>query len=158
MNRCRTGRSPLLAARGGVSWVTLLLLALLATGAYLAWVWGPVYVVHYEVTQVVQDLMNRAVKERDDTALVEEMCKRIRALADVEEVQESGEVALVPAVPVYPQQVTWQRDVTSEHRTLYVSFSYTRAVEHPWIGVTVEKTFDVDLENDLTPVSWDPKR
>jgi hypothetical protein len=158
MTRSRTGRPPMLAARGGVSWVTLLLLALLAAGAYLAWVWGPIYVVHYEVSQVVQDYMNRAVKDRNDAELVEDMCKRIRALAEVEEVQDDGSVSLVPAVSLYPHQVTWQREVTSVRRTLYVSFSYTRAVVHPWFGRTVEKTFEVDVENDINPVSWDPKR
>jgi hypothetical protein len=158
MNGSRTGRQPILAARGGVSWVTLLLLAVLAAGAYLAWVWGPVYVVHYEVMQVVRDQMNRAVKNRDDAELVEEMCKRIRALAEVEVVGEDGQGEAAPAVSLYPQDVLWRRDVTSSGRTLHVSFSYARSVFHPWIDLTVEKTFDVELDNDISPVSWDPKR
>lgn len=156
MNGSRTGRQPILAARGGVSWVTLLLLALLAGGAYLAWVWGPVYVVHYEVTQVVQDFMNRAVKDRNDDELVEDMCKRIRALAEEEELQDDGQVEMVPAVSVYPQDVLWQRDGGA--RKLRVTFSYTRSIFHPGIDVTVEKTFEVDAVNDITPVIWDPKR
>ncbi|HSN90518.1 MAG TPA: hypothetical protein VLS93_04760 [Anaeromyxobacteraceae bacterium] len=158
MNRCRTRRPRLLAARGAVSWVTLLLLALLAAGVYLAWVWGPVYLTHYRVNQVVTETLNRAVKDRNDTQLVEEMCKRIRALAEVEEVQDDGQVELVPAVSLYPQDVTWQRETTSARRVLRVSFSYTRDVVHPWIDRIVEKTFDVDVEFDADPVSWEPKR
>ena len=37
----------------GVSWVTVLLLLCLAAGGYLIWVWGPIYLVHYEAKQVV---------------------------------------------------------------------------------------------------------
>jgi hypothetical protein len=152
-----TVRQPILAARGGISWVTLLLLALLAGGAYLAWVWGPVYVVHYEVNQVARDFMNRAVRNPDDAALVEEMCRRIRALREVEVVLDDGRVELAPAAPVHPQDVTWRRDVRESSRTLQVSFSYPRTVAHPWIGLTIERTFEVDLEQDISPVRWDPK-
>ena len=157
MNGSRTGRQPILAARGGVSWVTLLLLALLGSGGYLAWVWGPVYVVNYEVTQVVRDFMNRAVRNPNDAELVEEMCRRIRALAEVEVVLEDGRVDLGPAAPVYPRDVYWRRDVGESSRTLTVSFSYTRSVVHPWIDLTVDKTFDIELESEISPVVWDPK-
>ena len=35
--------------RGAISWVTLLLLVVLAAGGYAGWAWAPVYVDHYAV-------------------------------------------------------------------------------------------------------------
>ena len=150
------GRSPLLAARGGVSWVTLALVLALAVGAYLAWVWVPVYVLHYEVVQVVQDYMNQAVKNREDADLVEKMCHKIRTLAQVDQIGDDGRVEHVPAVALFPQDVNWVRDV--EHKRLTVSFDYERAIAYPWIGQTVQKTFEVEKEGDLEIPDWGPQR
>jgi hypothetical protein len=158
MARRPNRRPPLLAARGGVSWVTLLLVASVVLGVYLAWVWGPVYVVHYEVQQVVRDYMNQAVKNQNDAELVEKMCQKIRSLAKVEQVSDEGRVERVPAVPLYPQDVTWERDVTPSQRNLHVSFEYVRLVEYPYLGRVAEKTFAVELDNDLDIPDWGPQR
>jgi hypothetical protein len=158
MNRRSTGRPPLLAARGGISWVTLLLLAVLATGAYLAWVWVPIYLVHYEVKQVVHDYMNQAVTNRDDEDLVRKMCHKLRTLAEVDALGVDGEPVRVPAVDVDPGQVSWERGEADRRRVLRVAFEYTRVVEYPWIDQSVEKTFAIDAENDLARADWGPMR
>lgn len=158
MKRRPHGRPPLLAARGGVSWVTLLLVACVVLGVYLAWVWGPVYVVHYEVQQVVRDYMNQAVKNQNDAELVEKMCQKIRSLAQVEQESESGRAERVPAVALYPQDVRWVRDVGPSERTLHVAFDYVRVVEYPYIGRVAEKTFSVEMDNDLAIPDWGPQR
>jgi hypothetical protein len=157
MNR-RAGRSPLLAGRGAITWVTAVLLLALAAGAYLAWVWGPVYVVHYEVAQVVQDYMNQAVKNRDDSDLVEKMCQKIRALHTEERAGVDGRPERVPAVEVRPGDVSWERDLAATPKMLRVSFAYTRTIEYPWIGQAVEKTFEIRREGDLTVPDWGPSR
>jgi hypothetical protein len=154
----RTGRSPLLAGRGAITWVTAVLLLALASGAYLAWVWGPIYVVHYEVSQVVQDYMNQAVKNRDDAELLDKMCQKLRALDKVDRVGPDGRVERVPAVEVSPGDVSWERDTSSTQRTLRVRFEYTRTIEYPWIGQTVEKTFEIERASDLTVPDWGPSR
>ena len=145
-------------ARGGVSWVTLVLVASLVLGVYLAWMWGPVYVVHYEVQQVVRDYMNQAVKNQNDDELVEKMCQKVRSLARVDQESDEGRVERVPAVPLYPQDVVWEREVGPSRRNLHVSFEYVRLVEYPYLGWVAEKTFAVDLENDLELPDWGPQR
>ncbi len=154
----RAGRSPLLAGRGAITWVTAVLLLALAAGAYLAWVWGPVWVVHYEVQQVVRDYMNQAVKNRNDAELVDKMCEKLRTLAVVEQVRDDGRVERVPAVQVTPRDVTWERDLASTPKMLRVSFDYTRTIAYPWIGQTAEKTFEVRREGDLAVPDWGPSR
>ena len=97
-------------ARGGISWVTAFFLALLVGAAYLAWTWGPVYVVHYEVKQVVRDYMNQAVKEPNDDQLVQDMLHKLRVLDQIEMPDENGRLVAVPTVRVSPDAVTWERD------------------------------------------------
>ena len=67
MIAARTAPPRRVGERGGVSWVSALLLLGLVTAGYLLSVWGPVYVVHYEVKQVVRDYANQAVKNTNDT-------------------------------------------------------------------------------------------
>jgi hypothetical protein len=144
--------------RGQITWVTLLLLLSLSAAGYLAAVWGPVWVVHYEVMQVVRDHMNQAVRNREDSALVERMASRIRALEKVERVDAHGRLVKVPAVDLRPNDVTWERDLAAQPPILRVAFSYTREVTYPWLERTAEKTFDVDLENELEVPDWGSQR
>ena len=73
-----SSRRPRRVERGGISWVTLLLLVLVVGGAYLAWIWVPLYFDHYTVKQVVRDYMNQAIKNPDDEALRRDMVLKIR--------------------------------------------------------------------------------
>ena len=78
-------RSARRGERGGVSWVTLLLLVLVVGGGYLAWVWGPIYFENYAVKQVVRDYMNQAIKNHDDEGLRDDTFRGLaeRAAHDV---------------------------------------------------------------------------
>ncbi len=151
--------SPRRHDRGGVSWVTVLLLALFAGAIYLSIVWVPIYFVHYEVKQTVRDYMNQAIKNRDDTQLVENMCAKIRTLDTVTLVGEDGRETRVPAVDLQPQDVRWERDTSATPPVVRVSFEYKREVVYPylskepreWVGV-------VDLQNDISAVDWGPSR
>ncbi len=148
----------LLSARGGVSWITLVLLAGVVAGGYLAWVWVPVYILKFEVTQVVRDYMNQAVKDRDDAGLKDKMVKKIRALADEEEVGDDGRTRKVPAVDLRPQDVAWERDASQRPPVLHVSFEWTRQVRYPWLDRTVDATYVVDLTEDISIPDWGPAR
>jgi hypothetical protein len=141
-------------ARGAVSWVSLVLLLLLAGGGYLAWTWGPVYLIHVQVKQIARDYMNRAVKDPNDAALIDVMVNRLLALDSAVEPDETGALVRVPTVRVDPRQVTWQRDPTSTPPTLHVYFEYTRAVPYPLINRWTEKTLAVDLTEELTRADW----
>lgn len=144
--------------RGQITWVTLLLLLGLASGVYLTYVWGPIWVVNYEVRQVVRDHMNQAVRNPDDSVLVERMATRIRALDTIERLDVHGRLLKVPAIDLRPHDVTWERDRTVQPPLLRVSFSYTREVTYPWLERTVEKTFDLDLEDELGVPDWGNQR
>jgi len=145
-------------ARGGVSWVTLVLLAAVLGGGYLAWVWIPVYILKFEVTQVVRDYMNQAVKDPNDAALKEKMIHKIRTLQDVQVVGEDGRVHKAPAVDLREQDVLWERDGSQKPPMLHVAFDWSREVGYPFLDRTVQVIFTVDLTEDISIPDWGPAR
>ncbi len=144
--------------RGGVSWVSLLLIVLVVGGGYLAVVWVPVYYEAYAVKQVVRDYMNQAIKNRDDEMLRHNMVLKIRSLDQRTSVDDFGRPVRLPTVPLEEQDVSWERDSGSQPPMLRVSFEYAREVEYPWLDRTVTKVFAVDLSNELVAADWGPKR
>lgn len=152
-------RPPRRYERGGVSWVTLLLLVVLVGGTYLTIAWAPIYVVHYEVKQTVRDFMNQAIKNRDDASLVQGLCRKLQSLDSVTVVGEDGREERVPAVQVEPAEVIWERDPDSSPPTLRVSFEYVRQVRYPYLSEEPrEWVGTIDLTNDLTLPDWGPSR
>jgi hypothetical protein len=145
-------------ARGGISWVTLVLVVAVAAGGYLAWVWLPVYFQLYTVKQVVRDYMNQAIKDADDEGLRRKMVLKLRMLGRVESVDAEGHPVVVPAVALEEGQVTWERDESAQPPTLRVVFEYERPVVYPLIGRTEMSVFTVDLTNDLSRPDWGPAR
>lgn len=144
--------------RGGVSWVTLLLLAALSAGAYLGWIWVPLYFERYTVVQVVRDYMNQAIKNADDEALKRSMIAKIRTVARKDGLDAYGQPASVPAIDLDERQVSWERDTSSRPPILRVAFEYERAVKYPVLDRTEVKVFTVDLTNDLIIPDWGPAR
>ena len=140
--------------RGAISWVTLLLLVVLAAGGYAGWAWAPVYVDHYAVKQVVREYANRAVRNLDDRELVREMCKKIALIRQVEGVDDQGRPTRAPAVDVEPEDVTWERDTAASPPTIHVAFSYVRRVTLPGVDRVVEKTFTIDSTSEIDIPRW----
>jgi hypothetical protein len=140
----------------GVSWVTVLLLLCLATGGYLIWVWGPVYLVHYEVKQVVRDFANQSVKNLDDAGQRVIMTNRLASLDRVDYVDEYGRPAWMPAVNVRPEQVVWER--SKDPPTLRIAFEYTRPVRYPLIDRESQVTFEIDQTFDTSRPDWGSPR
>ncbi len=149
---------PARSARGGITWVTALLLLLVVGGGYLAWTWVPVYVLQIEVKQVVRDYMNQAVRNPNDAELVQNMVHKLRTLDEQEGFDEYGAPAVVPTVLVEAGDVIWERDAASTQPMLHVAFQYTRAVPYPLIGRWTEKTLAIDLTGDLQRPDWGPVR
>jgi hypothetical protein len=139
-------------SRGAVTWVTLLLLAGIAAGGYLAFVFGPVWVLHYEVKQVVRDYGNRAVKDTDDVALVRGMVDKLRSLQQVPAVNDAGRAIRVPVVDLQPQDVLWER--TPDPPTLRVQFEYPRELELPGLNRTLLRIYRVDETMDISRARW----
>jgi len=145
--------------RGGVSWVTLLILVALIGGVYLVIAWAPIYVVHYEVKQTVRQYMNQAVKDQDDESLVRNLCLKLRSLDSTTVVGESGKPELVPSVVVAPEDVTWERDRQSTPPMLHVAFEYKRQVRYPFLSDAPREWIGrIDFSNDLTLPDWGPSR
>jgi hypothetical protein len=145
----------LLEARGAITSVGVLIILGLAAAAYLAWMWVPVYVVHYEVVQVVRNFGNQAVKDHDDTRLVEQMVAKLRSLDQVVEAGPDGRRETRPVVDVSPQDVTWER---VEPATLHVAFDYEREVAFPLVDRNIERTMSVDLTMDVSIPNWGSSR
>lgn len=146
------------AQRGAITWVTLLLVVVIAIAGYLVWVWAPIYYENYAVKQVVRDFENQAVKNPNDESLRRSMVARIRSLAQVDAVDQAGQPVRVPAVAIEEGDVTWERDLDSQPPMLRVSFEYLREVELPILGGTTSKAFTVDISSDLTHADWGSSR
>jgi len=144
--------------RGAITWVTALLLLALASAVYLAVVWVPVYLVHYEVKQVVRDFGNQAVKNPGDAELVAAMCEKLRILHQVTVPGEDGQPQRRPAVEVSPQEVTWERDTSGAEPTLRVAFPYRRDVHYPLLDRWTEVPMSVDLVMNVAQPNWGPAR
>ncbi len=151
-------RSPSPCERGAITWVTAVLIAGLASGAYLAWVWVPVWFVHYEVRQVVRDYGNQAVKNTHDEELLEAMTRKLRALDQTTVTGPDGRPEQRPTVDVSPQQVVWERDTGGAVPTLHVAFEYQRDVHYPIVDRWSERTMRVDVVMDIARAEWGPTR
>jgi hypothetical protein len=138
--------------------VTALLLAAVAAGIYLLVVWVPVWVIHYEVRQVVRDHGNQAVKNPDDAELKERMLAKLRSLDSVTVVGEDGRAQRVPTVDVRPQELVWEREDRGAFPTLHVAFEYPREVHYPFVDRWQEVTMRVDLTMDISRPDWGPAR
>ncbi len=142
--------------RGAASWVTILIVLGIAVGAYAAVVFVPVWVLHYEVKQVVRDYGNQAVKNPNDAALLEGMLQKIRSLQQVDMVDDAGRKVKLPVVDLRKEDVTWERTV--EPPTLHVAFEYPRTLELPWMDRSLERVYRVDLTMDTSRPDWGPSR
>jgi hypothetical protein len=142
--------------RGAASWVTILMILGIAAGAYAAVVFVPVWVLHYEVKQVVRDYGNQAIKNQDDAALIDAMVHKIRTLEQVDGVDEAGRKARVPVVDIHKQDVTWER--STDPLVLHVEFEYPRVLELPWLDRRIERVYRINLTMDLKRADWGPAR
>ena len=132
-----------------------MLLIVLAVGVgYLGWVWVPLYLDNYAVRQAVKATMNEAIKNRDDAALIQGLCQKIRSIRTVQAVDEAGRTVSLPAVSVDERNVSWSRDADAKPPMLRVTVEYEREVVYPFLERTDTKTFVVEDSNDLTPVKW----
>lgn len=142
-----------------MTWVTALLLVAAAVAAYLAWVWIPIYLVNYEVKQVVRDYANQAVKNPADAHLVEAMIHKFRTLDDEPVLGDDGRVHKAPVIDLKPQEIVWERTLsTVDPPSLRVAFEYSRRVRYPWIERVDEKTFQIDMTFDISRPDWGPAR
>jgi hypothetical protein len=144
------GRAP---ARGQITWVGLLLLALLAGGAYLAWTWVPVYLVRFQVRQTVKEYMNRAVKDRNDDQLKSDLSRTLAALHDQTWLDQAGRPYEAPLVNVEPHAIVWERS-EGPPPMLHVRVEYVHWVRYPFLQRVVQHPVVVEDDNDLTPPVW----
>lgn len=152
------GRSSRRGERGAITWVTALLLAALSTAAYLAVVWVPIWVVHYEVKSVVRDYGNRAVKNPDDQQLLSEMVHKLRSLDQSRYVGADGRVETRPSVEVAPRDVIWERNTSVKPPELRIAFEYRRDLYYPILERWSEVVMQVDLTMDIGLADWGPAR
>lgn len=151
----RSSTCTLLKERG-MTWVTALLLLILVVGGYLAWVWIPVWVSHFEVKQVVRDYCNQAVKNPNDAELIEKMLHKLRVIEQMVVVDSDGQSKRVPVIQVQPANVVWERN--PQAATLHVAFEYVREVRYPLFDRSVENAFQVDITVDIVRPDWGPPR
>lgn len=140
--------------RGAITWVTLVLLLSLVTGAYLAVVWAPVYIVRYQAGMLTNEFANKAVHNHDDASLLKEFCERLGRLDQVSTQGPDGTITVEPAVDLRPADVTWERDVASSPPTIHIAFEYTTSVHYRWLDRFGQKTFAIEKFQDIQPARW----
>jgi hypothetical protein len=140
--------------RGGVTWVTALMIVGTLLAAWLGVTWAPVYWVHYEVKQTVRAVINQAIKDKEDALLVKSLCDKLATLDTVDVEGADGSTAQGPAIVVNPADVTWERDSSSTPPALHVAFEYTRQVRYPFLKQAKEWTGRVDMTGDLSIPKW----
>jgi hypothetical protein len=143
--------------RGEVSWVTLLLVAVLSISGYLGWVWAPVWFEQLVVKQTVRDFMNQAIKNPQDAELRRLLVLKLQSLGAIEVVDQAGEKVRRPAVPVEERDITWER-TEGTPPTLRIAFEYDRPVKYPLIDRVDVKVFQVDMTTELKQASWGSDR
>ena len=152
--RCRRGR----LERGAASWVTLLLLLVVAGGVYAAVVFVPAAVLHYEVKQVVRDYGNQAIKNPDDERLIADMLTKIRSLKSEPGEDAAGRKGMVPVIDVDRRDIIWERNREATPPMLRVAFEYPRTLPLPWLDRGLERIYRVDLTMDQVRADWGPAR
>ena len=140
------------AQRGAITWVTVLLLLTLASGAYLATVYVPVYALHLQLKRVVREYGNLAIRNPYDAELVQAMVEKIRSLEQVSVELPDGRTESHPAVELRAENVTWER--RSDPAMLRVAFAYEREVQFPFLHRSAVHTMSVDMDMDIARVKW----
>ena len=144
--------------RGAISWVTAVMLLALALGAYLAWVWFPIWMTHYDVKAVVQEYANLAIHNPSDGDLRERMAKKIESLEYEQVLLDNGTVGRQPAIRLAAQDVTWERENGEAGPVLHVAFEYQRRIFYPFVKAERIKTMTIDLRLDLSRPDWGTRR
>lgn len=152
LSSSRPAACRLRAQRGAITWVTALLVLLVASAGYLAWTYMPVYILHLNVKQVVHDFGNRAIKNADDAVLVAQLVQKLQSLESVKVEGPNGTERRRPVIDVNPGDVTWER-LTDPPR-LHVAFQYEREVELPLLDRTTSQALAIDMEMDISRVDW----
>ncbi|HZZ84427.1 MAG TPA: hypothetical protein VFE30_07805 [Anaeromyxobacteraceae bacterium] len=145
--------------RGEITWVTVMLVLLLAGGGYAGWVGFPIFWTHLEAKQVVKDYANRAIKNADDESLKRGLVRDLASLGKDPGEAPDGTPALRPSVNVQPNELVWERGGTAEAPTLHVAFEYDRHVPLPFMTDRyLDRHFGVDLDLDISRADWGRER
>ncbi|GAC1336178.1 MAG: hypothetical protein NVSMB23_00310 [Myxococcales bacterium] len=137
----------------GLTWVSFLLLVLVAAGGYWAFVFGPVYLDHAEVKQFCAQAGNMAYTEHSDAAVKAFVVNHIRTKFAYEELLSNGMTKTSYKIDFDPDQ-----DVRIERSALPpkidIEVSYGRTVALPILGGARTVNFLVHTEQDLSTVKW----
>jgi hypothetical protein len=143
---------------GKITWVTVVMVLMLAGGGYVLYVWGPIYMDHYEVKQCVRGAANSAVMNPDDVRLKNELLGKIKSVRNEEFVNaETGAKDRRPVISLQSQDVIWERDTKSTPPTLHIAFDYVRQIRLPIFKKDTEKAFHVDETIEISRAVWDEK-
>lgn len=148
-------RSPRAIERGEVSWVTLLLIVIVAGGGYLGWIWVPVWFEQYVVKQTVRDFMNQAITNPADELQRRIFAQRLQRIGTVELTDEAGEPVRRPAVVVDERDIVWERSRgEGTAPTLRIAFEYERPVKYPGLNRVEMKLIQIDMTTELQRAEW----
>lgn len=143
---------------GKITWVGVVMVLMLAGGGYVLYVWGPIYMDHYEVKQAVRGVANSAVMNPDDERLKADLLAKLRSVRTEESIDEAtGQKVRRPVVALEPNDVIWERDAKSTPPTMHIAFDYVRQVELPIFKKVRQQAFHVDETIDISRAQWDSK-
>lgn len=136
----------------GLTWVSFLLLVIVAAAGYWAWVFGPVYLDNSQVKQVCATAANMAYTEHNDQTLHNWIYDHIREKFAYQYMQPNGTSATAYKVELDPRDVILER--TETPAAIHIAVSYSRTVALPIVGGERTLVFNVRSDQDLSPVKW----
>ncbi len=143
---------------GKITWVTVVMVAMLLGGGYVLYVWGPIYMDHYDVRQTVRGVANSAVMNPDDEHLKADLLAKLRSVRLEEFIDsESGQKTRRPVVNLQPQDLIWERDTRATPPTVHIAFDYVRQIHLPIFNKTQEKPFHIDMTIEISRAEWGDK-
>ncbi len=121
----------------GFSWVSFLLLVLLAGAGWWGASYGSAYLDNIEIKSLMHEAANLSVHEKNDEGVRQFILKRMSQYKDL---------------VVAPEDVQIQR--TDNGHWITIDVTYTRTVKPLFTGDERVVSFSRHLEQDIAPVKW----
>jgi hypothetical protein len=136
--------------RGAASWVSLLLIAGIAAGAYFGLMYGPAYFEQIEVKQMLREQANTASRVPDE-ALKANILNKAKQIGSHTEIQ-NGQEMNIPGIVLLDDDVYITRDDTTQ--MIIIQVSYAKRLDYPFTKKQKEIRFSPSVKESFAPVRW----
>jgi hypothetical protein len=134
-----------------MTWVSFLLLAIVAGAFFWLFTFGEAYWDDFEVRGILHQAAARCYNT-DDEHVRAFVFGKLHDVFDMEVQDRTGRLVKVLKIDVAEDDLRIERNQVPAY--VHVWLTYNRAVKLPLVGQTRTLTFNDHAEQDLTPVKW----